>query len=491
MTITMRRLIHTTFVIAMLAFVTGCASVRAAADNSIFSAHFIGTEELADDEKASAVFDILNLPEGKRVRETLARQLVARTRNFTPGISGVSSNAMHAFYEDFLRVETAVQIKSLKPAAWSVALKSGAKRAKSWEGEWNKAAKSSGGKLTLARRGAWLGIGVGTQPVFPGKLDGVMHLRATPAILRDFVGPVFPNPPAIDLTYTIRKGRVRTEGTMSFAQAQKLNLAPFRWPENSLRDPLVGLNIVRGIKPWISQFKLLRDWRVREAPNQAILWTQSDVPFHTLVSVPFPKVKPWLVKQKDRAVEWLQPNLAKHGLGSILLTSNNHHYGWSGVPIIAPFIGAAPEPTGDWLMAGTMISILPRGKNGSPPPAGLLDQFRKSDDLIYYEWEITQNRLRTARFIGQIAQMIGGRLVSGGPTQKWLNALGNKLGNSVTEVLKKDNKTWNVTRSSNIGFNSFELAFLGYWLENSDFPKLKRPKATGPPVPFARPPAKK
>lgn len=483
----MRRLIRFTFTLALFCLLSGCTSISAA---PALNLHFVGTEALADNPESASLFDIVDVPEGGAVRTRAAARFNAGAVNISPAFSGVSSNALSAVLEDFLRVETRIQIHSLKPVSWSVALKANKKRASSWEGELRKAAKKSKGRLKLVRKNGWVALGVGTSPAIPGKLDGLMKLQASAKMLKHLLGDSFASPPSVDLDFTMQKERVRTVGTFEFEKALKLDLEPFRWPENSVRDPLIGLNIVRGIRPWLAQFKLMRDWRVPQVPNQAVLWTQSDVPFHTLMAMPFPKAAKYLVKQKARVMEWLEPNLRKKGKGSILQSTNDHFYGWGGLPIIAPFVGLAPETKGDWLMAGSMIGILPQGTNNAPPPVALFDQFRGRDDLLYYEWEITEGRLKIARWFAQISQMMSGNLISRDLVQGWLNAVGQKLGNSVTEITRTNDRHWKFTRSSNAGLNSTELALLGYWLENPDFPALKRKPMGGPPIPFPSPPQK-
>jgi hypothetical protein len=468
-----------------LLFVLARGTAQAA--EPVFNLHFIGTEALADNPANASVFDIVDAPEGADVRKRAAAKLAAKASTI---MAGVSSNTLSAALEDFLRVETCVQIHSLKPFAWSVALKVNPKRAGAWEGALRKGAKKSAGRVKIDRKKGWVGLGVGVAPTIPGKLDGLMRLQASGALFKQLLGDAFAAPPSLDLVFSSQKERVRTVGTLQFKDALKLDLEPFRWPENSLRDPLIGLNIVRGIRPWLAQFKLMRDWRVPKVPNQALLWTSSAVPFHTLMAVPFPKAASYLVKQRARVMEWLDPNLREQGRGNILRSTNDHFYGWGGLPIVAPFVGVAPEPKGDWLLAGSMISIVPQGTNSTPPPGGLLNQFRNRDDLIYYEWEITEGRLKTARWFAQISQMVSGNLISRDQVQLWLNAIGQKLGNCVTEITRRDDHSWEFTRSSSFGLNSTELALLGYWLENPDFPAFKRSSQGGPPLPFPAPAVK-
>ena len=109
-----------------------------------------------------------------------------------------------------------------------------------------------------------------------------------------------------------------------------------------------------------------------------------------------------------------------------------------------------------------------------PPPADLLSQLDANPKLICYDWEITQARLSHWRNLDQLARIIAGTtlVASNALGQHWLQVIGPKLGNTVTEITADSPSEWSLVRKSHIGFTGVELVALTRWLESSAFPKL-------------------
>ena len=98
-------------------------------------------------------------------------------------------------------------------------------------------------------------------------------------------------------------------------------------------------------------------------------------------------------------------------------------------------------------------------------------------NLVYYDWEITGERLRHAIQLHQFYDIVNGRPFPGTnvPTQKWLHAIQPHLGNTATEVMVVSPRELLLARKSHLGFTGFELASLARWVESAGFPLRYEP----------------
>ncbi len=80
------------------------------------------------------------------------------------------------------------------------------------------------------------------------------------------------------------------------------------------------------------------------------------------------------------------------------MTMTNSEIDWSGLPFVAPSLQAVHEPAGDFLFAG----VFPNGPKNKPPPPELFKQLGQPN-LVYYDWEITAERLKLLPQLTQLA----------------------------------------------------------------------------------------
>ena len=108
------------------------------------------------------------------------------------------------------------------------------------------------------------------------------------------------------------------------------------------------------------------------------------------------------------------------------------------------------------------------------PPPSMLEQLTGQTNLLYYDWEITQDRLAQLRHLAVFLPLFLDLPNPEGTaaSYKWLDAIGSKLGNSVTEVSAASLNEVRVLRNSQIGFNGLELMALAYWFESTNFPRM-------------------
>ena len=189
------------------------------------------------------------------------------------------------------------------------------------------------------------------------------------------------------------------------------------------------------------------------------------MPLQTFAAVPVPDGKNALrqLEQKMSA----NTNWQSHLMLPLTMTLTNDQISWSGLPFVAPNLRALREPTGDFLFAG----FFPNGPKAKPLPPELFTQLAQPN-LVYYDWEITAERLKLLPQLSQLALMVTRhkQLDAQSAAGKWLAAVGPTLGNTVTEVTQTAPNELSFKRSAPGGLTAIELIALANWLEAPNFP---------------------
>jgi hypothetical protein len=201
--------------------------------------------------------------------------------------------------------------------------------------------------------------------------------------------------------------------------------------------------------------------------NYFAIPTKVDASFMEQLAQRLPKYlqtnAPYLVAQ---GFNWL-PSQSR-----ILLTS---------LPLMYPNIALITNAGVGYLVGG----LLPLAPETNPPPKELLSQIAGKDSLLYYHWEITEERLNQARHLHQLLQIIKHpeepsaadkppKPIRG---RKWLEAVASRLGNTVTEITVHSPRELRLQRTSHIGLTGLELLLLTEWLDSPQFPLCGREMA--------------
>src|SRR5204863_6750551 len=85
-------------------------------------------------------------------------------------------------------------------------------------------------------------------------------------------------------------------------------------------------------------------------------------------------------------------------MGSLLYVTNRSELIWRGFPLFVPTIKAVSAPEGDFLVVGLSPLLTPKTNQ---IPMELLDQIKSRRDLLYYHWEMTQERVFESKYVSQ------------------------------------------------------------------------------------------
>jgi hypothetical protein len=101
-----------------------------------------------------------------------------------------------------------------------------------------------------------------------------------------------------------------------------------------------------------------------------------------------------------------------------------------------------------------------------------------STNLVYYDWEITEDRLPQVRSLTDFLFVLSGSgqqfIAADAPAQKWLDAVAPKLGNCGTVGTIVSSNEVALVRNGSIGLTAFELTMLKGWIASPNFPLSAR-----------------
>jgi hypothetical protein len=263
---------------------------------------------------------------------------------------------------------------------------------------------------------------------------------------------------------------VRSTVQMNFPEPVTGALEPWAIPTNLIREPLVGFTAMRGVAPWLQKSDTLKELELKSVPNQVCLWAQSLFFYQTFCAFPAVDVTNTLIRVGERAPRLLSENWRNRGLGQISWQSTNQQVFWSGLLGITPYLRPAHDLDREFVMGGLFPTVM----STNPIPSELLSQVAGKSNLVYYDWEITQDRLYQWTITSQNFAVItgSGQLRTNTAGLPWLLNVRSHLGNTVTEITARSPAEWSLVRKSHIGFSALELVALTRWLENTRFPRL-------------------
>jgi hypothetical protein len=236
-------------------------------------------------------------------------------------------------------------------------------------------------------------------------------------------------------------------------------------PTNLIHPPLDGFTAARGFAPWLQNQSWAGRLQLSPEPDQVFAWSMGQIALQTFICVPVPNA--------TNALAQINQNLSNNThwennfLSSVALEKSAYRLVLTGMSLMAPEILALPQPHGEFLFAD-IFPNLPRGK--APPPELLLAL--QEDNLVYYHWEITSQRLNDLPQLTQLGMMLTRhqQLNPGSVAAQWLYFIGPALSSSATEITQTGPTELTLHRTATAGLTALELTALANWLEAPNFP---------------------
>ena len=527
------RMKNANFVIGLIAvgLSTGCleqqSSTPGTASTILYRHHFLGTANLLHNTNAAKIPVILAMPATRVFTDQILQKLSKKPemlwQRFLPAGASTQPTLVRPLLDDLAAAESyaevrgplqksesvfAIELSDERASLWGVNLANiftGWKlgnpsplslgTAKGWEIKKTEAPVL----IQFVRAGKWVLIGVGPEKLtlLPGLLEQVnksgrpialqpavpLELEADFPRLSDWLpGITRCKLPHASLTLTGRGDHLRTEVRLPFSDALPWTEEPWRIPTNLVRDPIISFTAARGIAPLLSQVKGISTLGLKPLPSQFCTWGLATVLGETLLSVPVNNASNLLYEIGPKLPDFTKELLGQ-SIGGFVLISNRTELVWGGWPVVVPHLRPVREAGTEYLLGG----LLPIPPATNPQPAGLFAQL-KDRNLVYYDWELTEARLKHVRQLQQLWDIMSHRMlaVTNTPEQQWLLATGPHLGNTITEATLSSPKEVKIVRKSDLGLTGLELATLARWVASSGFPWTFEPPPalfSGPPLP--------
>jgi hypothetical protein len=358
--------------------------------------------------------------------------------------------------------------------------------------------------LVYSRVGLWvvLGVGAANSPLQaqtvariksggrPAALTTGNWLEADARLerLKPWLPPLAPyaHPPLARLTLATQEDNVRTTLNLLFPGGHGWKAEDWRTPKRLIRDPLISFMAARGISPLLKAWPAFQTLKLNPTPDQVFVWAHSAIPFLTQMAVPMKNAGPELSRIAPLLPAVLLSRDPARRMGTIAWDTNVNAVIWKGFPpLCLPMVEALKDGSEEYLVGG----LYPRVNSTNRPPPELFAQFEKRKDVVYYDWEITEGRLKQWRAIYQLTDLAAARNFPDpqSAAQQWVDAVTPLLGNSITEVTAASSTELRMTRKSHVGLTGFELMTVLRWLDAPDFPKFstagpaRKPGRSAPP----------
>ena len=494
-------------------------------DNVLWRSHFVGGIRLEGDANAARWVKLAAAPVAQQLRDQTLSKLATTPfrvlQDKMPAGAKDQAEAWQPLLADLLRAESFVEWRgtSNRTDQFVLAIKLPDDRAKVWSANLGTVLKAwtgiapvpftqgnvSGWQLRkhdppnlfgVARVGPWVVVGAGQDAMslfnaFIGSLKTGAAPFAVDAAVWGEVWADWPqlaahlpfplpvHPPQTHLTITGKDNFIRLHGGLEFDRSLNWRPQPWRIPETLIREPLISFTAVRGVAPVLRQDDFLRQWKFKSVPDEVYLWALDGVPFATFLAVPTADAAGQIQSFAPDLQARYNPLLEQRRLGSLEMSTNRAAISWRGLPIIIPHLSATKDGSNEFLFGG----LFPHSPKAKPPPGELLDQIKGHKTLAYYDWEVTEPRLKQWKVLSQLSQLLRRQapLRTNMLAVQWLNSVTTNLGNTVTELNVSGDRQMTLTRKAPIGLTAYELVALTTWLEATNFP-FATPASPPPPT---------
>jgi hypothetical protein len=279
--------------------------------------------------------------------------------------------------------------------------------------------------------------------------------------------------PSVKINLVATNQIVRTVAKLKFPEPLKLQQEPWQLPTFLMNDLTRSLTAVRGVQPYLNKLPWFQSWDSKVIPNQLAIWMQPLTEFQTFFGFPIADGKGFMDKMGTNLAPILTGENPKI-MGTIYMSTNGESFRIDDIPLQPPPGMAIRRTNNMTFVAGGFFQSKP---TTNPLPAGLLKQLDKPG-LVAYSWEITEESIKHWRVLAQLRGIVFHQpsVSLTDPGQLWLQEVGSKLGNAVTEIQQTAPDELTLSRSGAAALNGFELVALSRWIDGRTIPYGGRPR---------------
>ena len=504
----------------LVALVAGCLeqSSRKNPAGPLYRHHFVGSTAAGRSTNAAKLKEIWALPASRTLQEQIVGKIARVPHELlkAPKSGPDHADLFRPLIEDLLRQESFVEVRDrAKKSEAVLAIQLDDARARIWQTNLIKALTSwkqgtpadvtvgttKGWQIQRSgvpkfvqffRAKEWVVVGIGQEdltlasatleqiaktgrPVVAMTNDWLDLTVDLPAVKKRFPLLASQELPLAHLTVGGLGGTLRTEGRLTYPEPVNWKYEPWKIPMKTVTEPLISFTVARGVAPILKNSPAFRELGLKETPNQYCVWGLQHEFSFTSMAVPVSDGSNVITRLAHTLPPLAQKYMPGH-FGHFLWVSNRAEIIWQGLPFIVPRIHPVRETNGDFVVA----NLFPKVPNTNPPPKELMAQFMNRTNLVYYDWEITPERVKHGNQMLQLYNIANDLMLpkSNDVAQAWLLRAGPLLGNTVTELTLSSPQELSLIRKSHLGFTGFELAALMRWVESPGFPLRYDPPAS-------------
>ena len=489
---------------SLCAVMAATLAAQASPPDLIARIHFAGAEKISADTNSAAFTNFFCSAEARALRNQMLNKLSRFPYAwFKNRIAGTNDGAaqLRPLLDDLFQSEWLLEIRDTANGApeSALAIRLNTDRAQLWQNNiagvlqsWTRLApeKTSNGWLMkkdlppnlvrFERRGDWVVIDCGQNELLLGDeilkplvKTGTAAMETNwltvdldwPRLARWFAPLKEFDFPKVELQFVGRDGNLWSKGKFILAQPLP-QLEKWRMPTNVIHQPFVSFMAVRDIGPWLERQSWARPYAIQPLPDQFFVWALPGIPLQTFIAAPVPDARAALV-QLDAKLSPIFNADSQKLFTPVTIVLTNNEIDWHGMPFADPFVRTWHEPAGDFLFGG----FFPNTPRSQPLPPELFQQLNKPN-VVYYQWEMTGERLKELPPLTQLMLLITRykQLDPNSAAHNWLNHIQPALGPGVTVLTQTGPNELNFLRKSRCGLTAIELMAIGNWLEAPNFP---------------------
>jgi hypothetical protein len=349
-----------------------------------------------------------------------------------------------------------------------------------------------GSRIEVARTNGWTIFGLSpvspvspeSSPLFEGLTARLAQDSSSPVIwnsnywfevegdfaqLNDATGWGFHIPanfPRIGFSATGENNILRIDGEFNFSKPLNLQLEAWRTPTNLIDVSVSSFTAIRGIDRWLDSRSFWQRLKIGPPPDQAFFWGLRGLQMQTYFAAPVENASNQVYEIAEKILQKGGPYFATNDLAKFDRSTYFNGIEWRGLPYLWPFLQSLESNSPPLIYAG----LFPNAAVDPISPEAL--SVLNNTNLVYYDWEVTADRVQQWLYICQFARMVSQRpqLSSTGVSVAWIEAIIPKLTRSLTQITITGPAQLSLVRKSSIGLTGIELQLLADWLESPQFP---------------------
>ena len=206
----------------------------------------------------------------------------------------------------------------------------------------------------------------------------------------------------IQLTSHLKKDNFYSKVILDFAKPLPASQPDWEIPTRTITEPLASFTAARGVG--LSTAKPVLELLGLDPVNdQFFAWSQARTKFQSFFSVKVNEPKGAIAELAKRVGDFKKPgSRGEKFIGQIEHDAKKPAITWGNVPLFAPYITVGNSDDAGYLVGG----VFPPDPIKKPIPKAMLDEFTGKDGLVYYNWEITGQRLEKWNLLIQFAAIL-------------------------------------------------------------------------------------